>query len=567
MKKIYLTAIIIFSYIVTLILSNIGSSLEVDVDEIRTKPVKFINYQGKYEKPDTREDIEGIGKYLSQGTEENKQVRFYLKYSIIHAISREEPEKFSADIFSIDKNAKVGHIDMIRLITASYLMNKYGYSRRDAETLSLFLSYYNAIYRGNIGYFSGKYKYIVLKYINSQNAGISTKYYEWAGTTRMLMPLTEQAQKGKLDSIRSDIISDQKTIKEVSRDERNIPKRKDMADIKERIIEKDKNELENKKEKLKTETQKIAEEKKPVEKMKEDIVRKEEDLNKEREEAKKIVESEKQKEKEKEIQKKQERIESEKQETKKKEEQLAKKEEETKKEQKVIAEQEKKITDREARLEKEKKDIERDEIKRDIAKEPEKAKQKLEEKSKELDKREDQLRAKELDKNIYANKLYYLKIREYLDGGHYNNEMYMIDAATRKILFKSPEEYICGSRYDIFSGGVVVITHRGSHTIGHRLTILDRDSLSARQYGEDNIFWRSFIEIRDGFIYVIANDKGKYYLGRFDSNLKLVAKSKEEINEDTFVSFYENYIYINRLDKTIMVLNKDDLSFVDIVKP
>ena len=74
-----------------------------------------------------------------------------------------------------------------------------------------------------------------------------------------------------------------------------------------------------------------------------------------------------------------------------------------------------------------------------------------------------------MDKNIYANKLYYLKIKEYLDGGHYNNEMYMIDAATMKVMFKSPAEYICGSRYDVFSGGVVVITHRGSHTMGHRL--------------------------------------------------------------------------------------------------
>jgi hypothetical protein len=566
MKKIYII-IIIISAIVTLILNNTGSGLEVDVDEIRTKPVKFINYQGTYERPDAVNAIEGIGRSLSLGKEGDSRINFYLKYSIIHAVSKEEPEKLSADIFSINKEAKVGHIDMVRLITTSYLINKYGYTRQDAETLSLFLSYYNAIYRGNINYFSGKYKNIVLKYINAQNAGISTKYFEWAGATRMLIPLTEEAQKGKLDAIRTDVISDQKTIKEVSRDDRNIPKRKDMTDIKERIIEKDKKEIETRKENLGKETQKITEEKQPVEKNKQEIIKKEEDLKKEKDEAKKITDPEKQKEKQKEIEQKEKQMEAEKQEAKKKEEDLARKEEAVKKEQKAIAEQEKKIAGRETDLKKEKKDIERDEIKRDITKEPEKAREKLEAKAEELDKREDQLRSMEPDKSIYANKLYYLKIREYLEGGHYNNEMYMIDAATRKILFKSPEEYICGSRYDVFSGGVVVITHRGSHTMGHRLTILDRESLAATQQGEDNIFWRSFIEIRDGFIYVITYDQGKHFLGRFDSNLKLVAKSKEEINEDTFISFYENFIYINRIDKTIMVLNKNDLEFVDVVKP
>ena len=58
-----------------------------------------------------------------------------------------------------------------------------------------------------------------------------------------------------------------------------------------------------------------------------------------------------------------------------------------------------------------------------------------------------------------------------------------------------------------------------------------------------------------------------YYLGRFDGSLKLVAKSKEELSENTFISFWDNYIYINRQDKKIIVLNKDDLTFIDEVRP
>ncbi len=561
----YKALTMMLSALIIILTNNTGSGLEVDIGEIRTKPVRFINKQ-KFANKDSIRDIDYIGKILSIKAKEDIYARYYLKYSIIRAFSAEEPEKFSADIFSIDKDAKVGHISIVRRIIASYLMNRYNYSGSDASAISLFLTYYNAIYRGNVDYYSSRYKSVVMKYINSKNAGISLKYWEWPGATRILIPLTEQSQKGKLDSVDPDIISDRKTIEEVRKDEDNIPARKDMADIKEKKIEKDKKDLENDKGTLGTEREKLEQEKRPLEQKKEDIKQKEEELKKEKEEAKKITDTQKREEKEKELKEKETQFETEKVKITAEEDEIKKKEEKIGQQEKDIAEKEQKIQDREKKLENEKKEIERDELKRDIKQDPEKASVKLIEKEKELDKREDNLR-EELDKNIYANKLYYLKIKEYLEGGHYNNEMYMIDAATRKIILKSPVDNICGSRYDIFSGGVVVITHLGSHSSGHRLTILDRDTLAAKINGEHNVFWRSFVEIRDGFIYVILDEKGKHYLGRFDGNLALTAKSSEEISEDTFISFYGDFVYINRYDKTIIVLNKDDLSLLGEIKP
>ena len=529
-----------------------ASALEVDVDEIRTKRVEFINYRGDMKKADPVSEIEEIGKKLSRGGD-NERVRFHMKYSILRAVSKEEPQRFSADIFYIDRDARVGHIDVVRRITTAYFMSKYGYTRPQARALSLFLSYYNAVHRGDLGYFGGKYKTVVMKRINKNNAGISTKYWEWAGATAMLIPLTEQSKRGELNRVEPDLLSDKKTIEELRKDRKNIPERKEMTDLRERKLEKDRKEL-------KEEKKRQEQEKKSIETKKEEIKQKEEALKKEKEETKKIVEPEKRKEKEKEIEKKEQKLEEEKKESLKKEEKSKEKEKEIKKE-------EKKIEKREESIKEEKKQIQKDELKRDIEKEPEKAKKKLEEKEKELDKREDKLREKELDKNIYAGKLYYLKLKEYLEGGHYNNDLYMINASTRKIMFKSPVENICGSRYDIYSGGIVIITHRGSHTSGHRLTLVDKDTLQAKIYGDDNVFWRSFIEIRDGFIYAITHDNGKHYLGRFDGNLKLVAKSKEELSENTFISFWDNYIYINRQDGKIIVLNKEDLGFIDEVKP
>ena len=565
-------------------------SLEVDIDEIKkAKKVEFQNYRGRPKRIDPVRDIFMIGQKLAEGSKNtyNAPFRYLLKYSIIRAVSTDEPQKLSADIFSIDRDAQVDHIDNVRRIAAGYLGDMYGYTQKQAWALSVFISYYNAVYRGDTGYFSGVYKSIVMKNITPKNAGISTRYYDWPGATKMLIPLTEAAKRGDIDSIDPFIISDEKTKKELRRDDTLIPERKEVADMKEKKIEKEKEKItekktaiEKKKEEIEKEKKTVEEKKTAIEKEKEKIARREEEVKKEKETIKTIAEPEKKKEKEKEVEKKEKEIAAEKEKGKKDEKEtgekikkIDEKKEEVKKDEKKIAEKEKEIKKKEEAVKEEKKEIKEDEKKKEAAKEtktPETLKKKedeLKKKEKELDKREDAIRSKEPDKNIYALKLYYLKIREYLEGGHYNNELFMIDATNRKILFKSPVTNICGSRYDVFSDGIAVITHTGDHKSGHRLMLIDRENLQTKTTGTDDVFWRSFVEIKDGFIYAITVREGKYYLGRFDGKLQLTARSGESINENTFISFFGDYIYINKFDKSIMVLNKNDLSLIDVIKP
>ena len=181
--------------------------------------------------------------------------------------------------------------------------------------------------------------------------------------------------------------------------------------------------------------------------------------------------------------------------------------------------------------------------------------------------REEAARKGETDAAIFGGKLYYLKIKEYLTGGHYNNDMLLINAATGKVLLRSPEAGICGRKYDIFPGGVAVITHKGDHATGHFLTLLDLESLARKAASDEPVFYRSFVEVRDEFVYVIVSRGASYYLGKFDLDMKLVAVSKEPVDGDTFISFYGELVYINREDKKILVLKKGDLSTSGIIEP
>ncbi|MBI4978703.1 MAG: hypothetical protein HZC28_14585 [Spirochaetes bacterium] len=513
------------SIALVILISTAAFSLEVAVDEIQNAAqakIEFINYTGPNKKIDPAGGISAIGEQLANGSRAkfNETFRYFGKYSITRAVTAEEPGKLSADIFSIDADAQVDHIDNVRRIIAAYLSAMYGYEKKQAWALAVYVSYYNAVHRAETTYFAGAYKASVMKYINASNAGIAITYSEWPGKTKMLIPLTDGIRKGASNVVDPFTLSDDKTKKELRKDDR-IPERKEITEMKEKALDKEKGALT---------------------KDKEDVAKKKDDVAKE-----KLA------------------LDTKKDATPKEKEAVAKKEEEVKKEEKRVEEKAADIKKKEDTVAEEKKEIAQDEKKKAEAVSPKEAA--LDAREKTLDKREDALKSNEPDKNIYAQKLYYFKMRDYIEGGHYNNDLYMIDAAARKLLFKSSVLNICGDRCDIFSDGIVVLTHTGTHGKAHHLTLIDRETLTEKDTGADDIFYRSFIEIKDSFIYALVVKDGKHYLGKFDSTLTRVALSADAVNENTFISFFSDQVFINAPDKSVLVLNMKDLSRIDVIAP
>jgi len=587
MKK-YLFAIAIILY------SSSIFSIEVDIDEIaKSKKINFVNYKGKGSKNESVSEIKSIGyrlSYMMKNSKPDAPVKFHMKYSVVRAIAKDDKEKFSADIIFIDKDARVDHIRNVRRIISAYLEGMYGYTTKEADAVAVYETYYNALYRGNTDYFSSKYSTEVTKHLTSKNAGISTVYSGWPGKTAIVIPLTEQNKRGEIGGIDPFIISDEKVKEEVKKDKENKTTTDEIINIKEKDIEKSKKDIAEEKTKLEEKKKENQDEKKKIEEKKVETEKKKEEIKKEKEETEKIKDPEKKKAKEEEIKKKEDVVKKEEKKITEDEKKVVKEEEKIKKEENVIEKKTEEVKKKEEEVKKEKTDTEKTDKEKttDKTKESEKDKSKetpkdektvvndealkkkeetLKEKEKELDKREDKLKDKATGDGVFGLKIYYLEVKEYLEGGHYNNTMYMINTTTKKIDFKSPVTNICGRRYDVFSGGIAVITHTGDHKAGHRLTLLDRETLKNTRTGEDNIFWRSFIEIKENNIYAIVKDQENFYLGKFNTDLKLISKSAEKINPNTFITFFDKFIYITREDKTIIVLKMEDLALSDVIKP
>jgi hypothetical protein len=242
---------------------------DVAEEELRSvdREIVFINYEGPYDRIDTADEIKGLGWYLANVIDQNNErASFLFKYSVIRAIDPAETGKFDADIFSIDRDAKVDHIDNVRRILSGYLEGAFDYSAEDARTLAGFATIYNAVYRGQLEYFSDKYKSLVLSYLTRQNAGLSTKYFEWPGATRMLIPLTAEAGKGVLGSLDTTELTEEKVIQEMRQQEdMGLEDRKDMVELKEREVEEKMDQLEEQKAGLEEAKEGLAESKEQLE--------------------------------------------------------------------------------------------------------------------------------------------------------------------------------------------------------------------------------------------------------------------------------------------------------------
>jgi glucan-binding YG repeat protein len=520
-------------------------ALGVDVDELKTAgKIQFVDYAGLVDIFQTDFDIRGIGANLGQQARKGLPIASFLtKYTAIHAVDAAEPGKLSADIISLDKDAKVDRIDNVRRIVASYVSSLYDYPRRDSDLLALFISYYNAANRGKLDYFNGKYKTVVLSHLVKEKVGLSTKYYDWPGQTQIVIPLNESATQDIFGALNSSEVAGKAVIDQLkAQDNKGIPERTAINDLQQQEVDKARQVIDQEAKKLEEQKQQTAKQQEALDQSRQAVEQAKTDQ--ERKAAQDKVDAQAQA--------------------------LTQQQEQQKASQEKINTQEAAVQQKQQEVQQEKKDIAADKA----GQNPEQAKKDLATQAQAVAQREttvaareEQVRKGQTDQAIFNGKLYYLKIKEYLSGGHYNNDMLVINAATGAVILKSTEANICGRKFDLFKNGVVVITFKSNHNEGHYLTLLDLDTLQRKAISDESVFFRSFVETREDFTYVVVEKNSAYYLGKFTADMKMAALSKDQVDPDSFISFFNDLVYINDKNKNILILNKADLTTKSAITP
>ena len=259
-------------------------ALEVDEPELKitgNETVEFINYTGPHKVIDSLEAIKRIGSDMGKTIvpEKASTVGNKNKYYVVHAVDASEKGKLDADILFIGPDATVDHIKNLRRIISAYLSSAYGYSEKDADTLAVFVTVYNAVYRGQYDTYNSKYKSVVMQNLSKDNCGLSTTYKEWPGKSEIVIPLYDVS--GGLSTVDTSVISDSTVVDSMKEDDdKNVDSRKDMVDLKER-------EAEQATEKAQTAQKKAAEENKKLDETKKEATKAQKEADTAKKEAEK----------------------------------------------------------------------------------------------------------------------------------------------------------------------------------------------------------------------------------------------------------------------------------------
>ena len=514
-------------------LSTTAFAIEVDENELKSTgsidTVVFVNYTGPHAKIDSLDSIKKIGSDLgtviAAAPEKMTNTGAANKYSVIHAIDPSESGKLDADIIIIGPNATVDHIKNLRYIIASYLMSAYGYSEQDAETVAVFVTVYNAVYRGNTEYFAKKYKNIVNSNLTADKCGLALNYKDWPGKSQIVIPLYDV--KGGLSSVDTSVISDKEVVKHMQEDDdKNVESRKQMVDIKEREAEEASVKAQEAQKKAVEEQKKLQEEKQKTQEVKKEA----ETAKKEAEQAKKVAEENpNDKKAQEEAAKKQEVAEEKQEELKAQEEKQAEQEEKT---------EEAKETAAEKQAVADKKTNEAQEERKEIAKDQQEVIEKA-------------------IKDAATPAVYGMELT---DEDQLLSTLIKVNSQNGQIIKTSPVTYIRNRTMFQAGENFIAIAGENKGNGAVKLVLISPDTMEISAESNEIVHENSVL-IQDGTDYYCVIQDGKnWVLAKYDQELTLNLKSPVPLMSSTPVSITDAGIVVTGAKGYVKLLDKSDLT-------
>ena len=499
---------------------------QVDRDELakgQGTTILFTNYVGPHNKIDTLDQIVGIGQALGrQVTSTPGEFLFAGKYRLIHAVGPVDGSKLDADIFILEPGAEVDDVLNVMRMVSGYLQAAYSYSAADAMVLARFVVYYNAVFRGNVGYLGGVYKTVVMGNVTADNAGIATKYTDWPGKTRMLVPLSTGAQKGSLTAVPGGQLAQPQVIQNLQEQPgKALPERKDLVELQQRGIEQTQSQADQQGKTVQQEQQKLAQQQQALDQQKQAAAQAEAAAA-----APGATEQQKQAAAQAETAVKQQE-----QAVTQQEQKVQQAQAQQSQTQAQVAEQQKSVQEQRATI--------------------------ATDEQKQIQQQAAQPGAQTTGTTAAAGKL--LFIYAVAASQEKLGQLVLIDRTSGKLISQSDLNSVRNRAYATLGDSLVVVAGVARGNAAIRLVTVDPNTLVVKKQGAENIAATSYLAVSDTSAYaVLATAKGTY-LGRFDAGLALQAQSETPVDASTYIVVSGTEVFVQDNAGNIIILNKDDL--------
>lgn len=521
----------------------IAQEVDVDREELQSQAdatIEFQNYQGPQEEVSSASEIRGIGRALSQALapEGGSTAAYFDRYSVFRGVDPNDPEGLDADILSINESATVNHIDNVRRIISGYLVDAFGYAESDADLIAELTTIYNAVYRGNMDFFSGRYKRIVSEHLTPEGAGISTNYADWPGATQLVIPLSTGAERGDLDAVSPLQLSDPGVIEDLrQRRDMGIETRKSMIAFIERVIEEREEAIAEEREALEQERQQIEERQQEIEEEREEIAQQQEQEAAEEPADEPVAEVEPDADQEEEAAPSEEPT-TEAAEEEAPEERLAELEEE----EEELQQQEEELEEREQALEEEEEEVE--EL-------TERAQELYEETSEDQEQLIEQEGRQE--EAAAAEPVFFFLVEGNAEAGR----LALVDRRNGDILSEYGGALLRRRELPRFGGGVLAVEQSlGNET---RVLLIDQEELTVRQESAGVIYQETTLSVSGEALYMVLREEGAWKIGRFSQELELQQSSVVAVDPNTDIVISEERLIAQDSRGRILLLDAQEL--------
>ena len=510
-------------------------ALEVDKNELDSTGntiIEFINYTGPHKVIDSVSAIKsigsGLGSQVAKDPSKSTSTAKNSKYYVVHAVDPDEKGKLDADILYIGADATVDHITNLRRIISAYLSSAYGYTEADADTLSVFITVYNAVYRGKYDTYKSKYKNIVIDNLSTANCGLSVNYKDWPGKSEIVIPLFD-VNNGGLSTVDTSVISDSSVVQSMKEDDdKNVESRKEMVDIKEREADAASEKAKEAQKEATKEQKKLDEEKKKTEEKKKEAA----EAEKKAEEKKKVAEENPNDKKA------------------QQEAQEAKKEAEEKKQE--AAKQEEKQEEQQAKTDEKKQEAKEQQALAD------KKETEAQNERKEIAKDQAEVQKKEAAQALMTTEFGIILS----DEANMLSRLVKFNIADGEVIKNSPVAQIRNRTVYKEGESFIAIAGENSKKGAVKLVTISPETLEISAES-DNTIAEDSVLVQDGSdYYCVVDDKGKFYLGKFSGDLSLKLKSAIQVKSGTPVTVTDSGIVVTDTNGRLRLLDKKDLSVI-----
>ncbi|MCL2410725.1 MAG: hypothetical protein FWC97_03685 [Treponema sp.] len=526
---------ILIAVIILTVVTTLGFT-QVYQDEMRDlPPVTFINFEGPHAWVNTREEIRQIGVALGlQLTERTGvvqqerqamtvqqrlahtysfQVGQLNRYFIIRSTGGTDDGRLNADIIGIGVDAAVDHVRNLRVIIQGFLQAAYNYSANDALLLAEYITIYNAVYRGNWDYFSNRFQPQVVSHLTRERVGLSIRFDEWPGQTLMVIPLGPPG----ISAVDIAAIASERVIEEMRReDDQGIPQRQQLVELLEREADIAEQRAQEEHEVIRQEEIQIAEERAQIEEERTQIEEERQQIQEEQNEG--IITEEQAREAEQELEEREQELE----------------------------EREQELAEREEELEERR---EQAQMLEDFA---EQRMEQAQQHREEIAEDQQTMISQEIISGVHGVAL---NTNDPAMG-----RVLLLNPADGSELRRSPLDTVRTRTVTVLGGRILAVAGEATGRGAIRLIELNPNSLEMARQGDHDIYTSSLLWVNGNDLYAITVDINNTYLGRFNTNLQMLARSQTMIHPEASIIIQQGLLLTQRPDGSPLMLNPADLT-------